>query len=62
MQEFPKILYRGADVEVCMSDTVIVQDAAGEAIARADAYKPLAEIGSEEPAPVAKRQYNRKAK
>lgn len=62
MQEYPKILYRGADVEVCMSDTVIVQDAAGEELARADAYKSLAEIGSEEEVPAPKRAYNRKAK
>ena len=64
MQEFPKILYRGADVEVCMSDTVIVSDEAGESAARADEYKPLAEIGAE-PAPAKpaeKRTYTRKAK
>ena len=67
MIEYPKALYKGANIDDCLADCATVHDEDQEAVARANGYAMYAEIHDRKdaPAPVAapeKRTYNRKAK
>lgn len=67
MNEYPKALYRGADIEACLADIVTVTDASGEESARKSGYAMYAEIHARKSTPAtaaepAKRPYTRKAK
>lgn len=46
MHEYPKMLYRGDDVTACLTDSITVEDAAGEDAARADGFELYAEIAA----------------
>lgn len=66
MNEYPKALYKGADIEDCLTDSTTAHNAEQEAAARKDGYEMYAEIHDRKDAPVPaaapeKRTYNRKA-
>ena len=44
MIEYPKALYKGANVDDCLSDCTTVHDSEQEATARKDGYEMYAEI------------------
>ena len=70
MYEYPKALYKGANVDDCLTECATVQDAEQEAAARKDGYAMYAEIHARGEAPAVpaapaapvKRPYNRKDK
>ena len=67
MHEYPKALYKGTNVDDCLTDCTTVQDTEQEATARKEGYAMYAEIHARGetpalPAAPVKRSYNRKDK